>query len=362
MLDRFKRKREADPEGLTEAEIEAADKLADAPASEAKGGWFASLRQAKATETPAEARGHWLDRLKSGLTRTRQSFVGSVQNLFKTHAKIDDDLWDELETILLQGDVGTTATDRILEGLQRAVKERKLQSPLELQLVLRDDMARLVGTAGAAIEYQPAPPTVILVVGVNGTGKTTSIAKLTFFFRMQGYSVMLAAADTFRAAAIDQLQIWADRLNVDLIKHKENSDPAAVAYDAINAAKARQADILLIDTAGRLHSKANLMEELKKIWRVLGRELPGAPHECLLILDATTGQNAMVQAKVFKEAVGITGVILTKMDGTARGGVVISIANDLQVPVKFIGVGEAMDDLHEFSGEDFIDALFAQAG
>ncbi len=385
MFDRFKNwRRKSDDSAedhLTEEEIAAAEHLAadpnavplmpltplpemeaaaeDPPEAEKKS-WWSGLVRTPPGESPAEARAGWLERLKAGLAKTRSSLVGQMQTLFRSADKIDDDFWDQLEAILLQADVGTKATDKIVDDLKSTVRERKITRPLDLQLVLREDLSRLVGQGGT-LNYQSPGPTVILVVGVNGTGKTTSIAKLTFFLRMQGHSVMLAAADTFRAAAIDQLEVWADRLNVELVKHKENSDPAAVVFDAVTAAKARNVDVLLIDTAGRLHSKVNLMEELKKIWRVVGRELPGAPHECLLVLDATTGQNALIQAKTFKEAVGITGVVLTKMDGTARGGVVISITEELGVPVKFIGIGEKMDDLHEFSGEDFIDALFLQA-
>ncbi|MHB2019582.1 MAG: signal recognition particle-docking protein FtsY [Candidatus Xenobia bacterium] len=345
-MDNFKnlfgKKKAEEPggEGLTPEEEAAADALAD---------------QQKPAEPPPEAeRGpNWMDRLKSGLSRTRENFVGQMRSLFGRG--IDDAFWEDLETILLSSDVGVTSTERIVSDLQK----RRINDPQQLYAALKDDLVQTLAGSGGTLNFQESGPTVVMVVGVNGTGKTTTIAKLAAHFKSQGKKVLLGAADTFRAAAIDQLQIWADRVEVDCIKGKDGGDPAAVAFDAVNAAKARGSDILIVDTAGRLQSQVNLMEELKKIWRVLGRELPGAPHECLLVLDAQTGQNALSQARTFKQAVGVTGLVMTKMDGSAKGGILIALAQEMGIPVKFIGIGEKLDDLQEFNPQEFADALFS---
>jgi fused signal recognition particle receptor len=286
-------------------------------------------------------------------------------DLFRLHRKIDDDFWEELEAILLSSDVGVAATDRILGELRASVREKKLREPGELLGELQQVMGRILRAGEPALrrlQIEKGRVNVVLLVGVNGTGKTTSTAKLAHHYQQQGYKVLLAAADTFRAAAIDQLQVWADRLGVDLVRHREGSDPAAVVFDALTAARSRGADLVLIDTAGRLHSKSHLMEELRKIRRVAGKDLEGAPHEVLLVLDATTGQNALEQARVFHQATELTGLVLCKLDGTARGGIIVAIAQEFQFPVKFIGVGEGLDDLQEFVPEQFLEALFSERG
>jgi fused signal recognition particle receptor len=301
------------------------------------------------------------NKLKEGLQKTREGFVGKMTRLFSFWKKIDEEFWDELEEIMISADVGVGTTEKIMTDLRDKVKKEKIKEPGELLVALKANIAEILAGKAGVLNKSAEPPTVILVVGVNGTGKTTSIAKLTARLRSEGGKVIMAAADTFRAAAIDQLQIWANRLGVDLIKHKEGADPAAVCFDALSAAKARNADYLIIDTAGRLHSKANLMEELKKVKRVIGREIPGAPHETLLVLDATTGQNALLQARTFMESADVTGLFLAKLDGTAKGGIVIGIADELSIPVKFIGLGEKLEDIREFIPADFLDALFEGA-
>ncbi len=300
-------------------------------------------------------------KLKDYLAKTREGLIGKVTRLFSFFKKIDDDFWDELEEILISADVGVGTTDKIISALRDKVKKEKINEPHKLLEVLKSDIAEILVGKGGPLNVATDKPTVILMVGVNGTGKTTTIAKLACRLKNEGARVLLAAADTFRAAAIDQIQIWANRLGLELIKHKEGADPAAVCYDAVNAAKARECDYLIIDTAGRLHSKSNLMEELKKVRRVISREVPGAPHETLLVLDATTGQNAFIQARTFAGIVDITGICLAKLDGTAKGGIVIGIADELNIPVKFIGLGEKLEDLREFNPADFLEALFATA-
>ncbi len=332
-----------------------------APAANASGGlrgiWEATRRLAL---TPVDP---FFEKMAEGLNRTRQNLVGQVVDLFRSHARIDEELWEELEAILLTADVGVGATDRILEALRGSVREKKLREPSELLDELREVMGRILGAdtpQAGALKVEKGRVNVVLMVGVNGTGKTTTTAKLAHHYQKQGFKVLLAAADTFRAAAIDQLQVWADRVGVDLVRHREGSDPAAVVYDAIAAAQARGADLVLVDTAGRLHSKANLMEELKKIRRVSGKDLPGAPHEVLLVLDATTGQNALEQARVFHQVTELTGLVLCKLDGTARGGIIVAIAQEFQIPVKYIGVGEGLEDLQPFVPQQFLEALFNQ--
>ncbi|SFX05186.1 fused signal recognition particle receptor [Thermoactinomyces sp. DSM 45891] len=296
----------------------------------------------------------------SGLSKTSTNLVGAMGDLFRNRKKIDEDLYEELEEILISADVGVTTTMDLVERLRSEVKARKITEPTELQPLMSEMIADILeeADAGSKLRIQEDGMTVLLFVGVNGVGKTTTIGKLAHRFKQEGKKVVLAAGDTFRAGAIEQLEIWGERAGVDVIKHQEGSDPAAVIFDAIQAAKSRKADILLCDTAGRLQNKVNLMEELKKVHRVVQREIPNGPHEVILVLDATTGQNAMVQAKTFGEAVNVTGLVLSKLDGTAKGGIVIAISNELKIPVKFIGLGEKADDLQEFNRDQFLHALF----
>ena len=299
----------------------------------------------------------FFDKLKEGLSKTKNAFVSQVDNLFKSFVKVDEELFDELEELLICADVGVGTTEEILEKLRDRVKSERMTDGEQVKTALREIMADMIGE-GEPLKLG-TKPSVLLIIGVNGVGKTTSIGKIAAQLKADGKKVVVAAADTFRAAAIDQLAVWCDRAGVDLIKQSEGSDPAAVVYDAVSAAKGRDADVLIVDTAGRLHNKKNLMDELAKIDRVLSRELPGADRETLLVLDATTGQNAIMQAKEFKHAANITGLILTKLDGNAKGGCVFSIKGELDVPVKYIGVGEKIDDMQPFNAQDFVRAMFA---
>lgn len=299
----------------------------------------------------------FFEKLKAGLAKTKDAFVGKINNLFRAFAKVDEELLEELEEILISADIGVEVTEQIIDDLREKIKDDHITDPEETKKILFDMLKDMIGD-GESIAENDGEMTVILVIGVNGVGKTTSIAKIANVMKKRGKKVVLAAADTFRAAAIDQLGVWADRIGVDLIKQTEGSDPAAVVFDAAAAAKKREADVLIVDTAGRLHNKKNLMAELAKINRVIDRELPDAVRETLLVLDATTGQNALIQAKEFKNAAEITGLVLTKLDGTAKGGIVISIKHELGIPVKFIGVGEKVDDLEVFNADEFISALF----
>ena len=301
----------------------------------------------------------FFDKLKRGLEKTRKSFTEKIGQVIMGYAKIDDDLLDDLEAIMISSDMGVKTTEMLMEEIRKGIKKKEITGPSDLHPFLQKKIAEMFAV-GEKESYLERPLHVIMVVGVNGVGKTTTIAKLGNYYREQGKKVVFAAADTFRAAAIDQLEIWGQRIGVDVIKHTEGSDPAAVTFDAIAASKARKADVLIIDTAGRLHTKSNLMEELKKIKRVSEREIAGAPHETLLVLDATTGQNALNQAKIFGETSEITGLVLTKLDGTAKGGVVIAIKSELDIPVKWIGVGEGVNDLRPFVAKDFVEALFHQ--
>ena len=296
-------------------------------------------------------------RLKLGLEKTKKNIFGGIESVLGGFTKIDDDLFDELEEALIMADLGVDTTLKVIENLKKRVKKEHAEDPALITGMLQDEIAEIL-VEGAEVEFKIVPPTVILVIGVNGVGKTTTIGKLAANYKAEGKSVMLAAADTFRAAAIDQLKIWGERSGVDVICHEENSDPAAVVFDAVNAAKNRKTDVLICDTAGRLHNKKNLMDELKKIARVIGREYPEANTEVFLVLDATTGQNALQQAKLFNEVADITGLILTKLDGTAKGGIVIAIKNELNIPVRYIGVGEGIADLQEFNPSEFAKALF----
>ncbi|HHY28299.1 MAG TPA: signal recognition particle-docking protein FtsY [Desulfitobacterium dehalogenans] len=296
-------------------------------------------------------------KLKEGLTKTRDQFVTKVEEILTGKRKIDEELYEELEEVLIRSDVGVNTSFELVEGLRKEVKKRKLQEAEELKVVLKELIAELLGQE-ESMNWAEGGPSIFLVVGVNGVGKTTTIGKLAHYFQSEGKKVILAAGDTFRAAAIDQLEVWGQRAGVEVVKQKEGADPAAVAYDALQAAKSRGADMVIMDTAGRLHNKVNLMEELRKVKRVIEREIPGAPHEVLLVLDATTGQNALQQAKLFQEVAGVTGIVLTKLDGTAKGGVVLGIQGEVNIPVKWIGVGEGMEDLRPFVPQDFADALF----
>ena len=293
-----------------------------------------------------------------GLKKTREQMSGAIDSVLEASAAIDDDLFEELEEILIMGDVGVTTAQHIIDELRDRVKKRDLKKPDKLRRVIREVVADMLsGKEGMELDTIPS---VILVIGVNGVGKTTTIGKMAAYYKAQGKKVILAAADTFRAAAIEQLEIWADRAGVEIVKHREGADPAAVIFDTISAGKARDADLIICDTAGRLHNKKNLMEELAKIYRVIDRELPYSDREVLLVLDATTGQNAVNQAREFMNAAEITGIVLTKLDGTARGGVVLSIMDDLKIPVKFVGVGEQVDDLQPFDAEAFAQGLFEE--
>ncbi len=296
-------------------------------------------------------------KIKEGLKKTRDTVVGQIDSMLKSFTKIDEELFEELEELLVMGDVGITTSQKICEELRKKVKKEGVTNPKEVHRLLEEIVADMLeGGQELNIETKPS---IILVIGVNGVGKTTTIGKLANNLRKDGKKVLLSAADTFRAAAIDQLEVWAERSGCDIVKQKEGSDPAAVVYDSIQAAKARKADVIIADTAGRLHNKKHLMDELAKIGRIIDRELSNADKEVLLVLDATTGQNAVNQAREFKNAAGITGIVLTKLDGTAKGGVVLSIKEELDVPVKYIGVGEQIDDLQPFSPSDFAKALFA---
>ena len=305
-----------------------------------------------------------LDRLKEGLAKTRESLFGKVQRVLSARSTIDDEMIDNLEEVLISGDVGVATTAMIIERIRERVRKEKYENPAELDTLLRDEIRKLLVDGNVSPERPfdlPADhrPHVIMVVGVNGVGKTTTIGKLAHNYRQAGKSVLIAAADTFRAAANEQLEIWAQRAGVEIIQQNKGADPAAVSFDALRAAQARRTDVLIIDTAGRLHTKVNLMEELRKISRVMQKIDPSAPHDVFLVLDASTGQNAIQQAKQFMAASGVNGLVVTKLDGTAKGGVVIGISHELNIPVRFIGVGEAIDDLQPFDRKAFVDALFA---
>ena len=300
----------------------------------------------------------FLDKLKAGLKKTKDALFGKVHNVLSNFVRVDEDLLDELEELLIEADVGVGATEEIIEELRERIKDGRIKEKEDVMRSLQELLTDMIGEGGPL--NLSTTPSVVLVIGVNGAGKTTSIGKISSRLRAEGKKVVVAAADTFRAAAIDQLQVWCDRAGVEMVRQNEGSDPAAVVFDAINYAKKKQADVLIIDTAGRLHNKTNLMNELAKINRVIDRELPGAARENLLVLDATTGQNAIIQAKEFGKAANITGLTLNKLDGTAKGGIVLSIKRELGIPVKFIGVGEKIDDMQEFVAADFIKALFEQ--
>ncbi|AEM73232.1 signal recognition particle-docking protein FtsY [Caldicellulosiruptor acetigenus] len=297
----------------------------------------------------------FFDRLKEGLSKTKKNFTEKVESLLKSFKQVDDELFEELEEVLVLSDVGVKTSQKIIENLKEKVKKEKISATEAVKELLKEEMLSIINLENKLSEKYPL---IILMVGVNGVGKTTSIGKIANLLKSNGKKVLIAAADTFRAAAAEQLEIWAKRVGCDIIKHVEGSDPAAVVFDGIQAMRARKADVLIVDTAGRLHTKKNLIEELKKIDRVINQQMPEASKETLLVIDATTGQNALNQAKEFDQAVNISGIVLTKLDGTAKGGIIISICDELKIPVKFVGVGEKIDDLQYFNAKEFVDALF----
>ena len=309
------------------------------------------------SEVTAEQESSWFSRLKEGLSKTRNSIVGQISGLLRVGRTIDEELMEEIEEILIQADVGVNTTLELMDNVREVVREKGLSDASELAEILKQEILNILGE-DAPINVGGDQPHTILVLGINGAGKTTTIGKLAHRFRSEGRQVIVAAGDTFRAAAADQLAIWCDRAGVELIQGGDGADPASVVFDAIEAAKSREADLLIVDTAGRLHTKKPLMDELSKIGRVMQRAIPEAPHEVLLVLDGTAGQNAIMQAKVFNEAVPITGVVVTKLDGTAKGGIVIAVKKEIGAPVRLIGIGEKLDDLRDFVGRDFVEALF----
>ena len=382
LFDRFKKKKQEDTEELEQLSEEmTAEELADEDAPEVEDAPIteenATVEEeafpedepaddtAEETEEAAEQEADeeqperkigFFEKLKNGLKKTKDGFLGRIELLMNSFTKIDEDFFEELEEMLILSDIGAETSMDICDQLRAAVKRTGATDPNDVKQLLKDIIAEML-TGGNELDLS-SRPSVIMVIGVNGAGKTTTIGKLSANLKAQGKKVIVAAADTFRAAAIDQLNVWTDRAGVDIVKHSEGSDPAAVVFDAICAAKARNADVVLCDTAGRLHNKKHLMEELKKIARVITRELPDAKIETLLVLDATTGQNAVNQAKLFSETAEITGIALTKLDGTAKGGIIIPIKNELGIPVKLVGVGEKIDDLQPFIPEDYVNALF----
>jgi len=321
---------------------------------------IAEIKENEGTESVQEVKKGFFQKLKAGLEKTRKGVTDKIDGVLKSYGKVDEELFDELEEILVTADVGINTAMKIIDRLRDRVREKKVTEPEKIRELLKEEIKEIMNESGLSNRLNThKSPTVILVVGVNGVGKTTTIGKLSYNLKKSGKKVIMAAGDTFRAAAIEQLEEWSNRAGVDFVKHSEGADPAAVIYDGIQAAKSRKADILICDTAGRLHNKKNLMNELNKIFRVIEREYPEAEKEVLLVLDATTGQNAILQAKEFKEVCNITGVALTKLDGTAKGGVVIAIQSELMLPIKLIGVGEKIDDLQEFNIDDFVEAMFS---
>ena len=318
--------------------------------------FFKKLKDKITTQTDSVT-----EKFKEGLTKTRNSFASKVNDLVKRYRKVDEAFFEELEEVLIAADVGVVTVMDLIDMLKDEAKARNIKETSELQAVISEKLAELLKKNGedTSLSIRENDLTIILVVGVNGVGKTTTIGKLAHKFKLEGKSVVLAAGDTFRAGAIEQLEVWGERVGADVIKHQQGADPAAVIYDAIQSARSKKADILICDTAGRLQNKVNLMKELEKVKRVIAREVPSAPHEVLLVLDATTGQNALNQAKTFKDATDVTGIVLTKLDGTAKGGIVLAIRHELDIPVKFVGFGEKMDDLQTFDADTFVYGLFS---
>ena len=346
---------EAAAESERELQVETAEeKFVEETAAEPE-----AVPEEAPVQEPVKEKKGFFARLKEGLDKTRKNILGGVDTVLGSFTKIDEDLFEELEEALIIADMGVQTTMDIVENLRQRVKKERATDPAVIKDMLIDEIAAILQDGVEEEENLPSP-TVMLVIGVNGVGKTTTIGKLSHNFKNEGKSVLLAAADTFRAAAIDQLEVWGQRAGIEVIKHEENADPAAVVFDAVHAARNRKTDLLICDTAGRLHNKKNLMEELRKIYRVIEREYPAAHKETYLVLDATTGQNALQQAKVFMEVADITGIILTKLDGTAKGGIVVAIKSELKIPVRYIGVGEGIEDLQKFHAEDFAKALFGE--
>ena len=310
--------------------------------------------------TPKKKEPSVLEKIKDAVAQTKENFTERIQDLVQGRKEIDADMLEELEAIMIGADIGVTTTNQIIDAIREQVSRKTLQDPSELRGAIKEELRKILNVNyKPPTEVEEGDPFVILMVGVNGVGKTTTIGKLANRFKKDGKSVMLCASDTFRAAATEQLEIWASRSDVPIVKQKQGADPSAVLYDALQSAKARKIDYVIVDTAGRLHTKHNLMAELEKMTRIAKREVASAPHEVLLVIDATTGQNGLTQAREFTKTAGVTGLILTKLDGTAKGGVVTAIAKDLKIPIRFVGVGEKMDDLIEFSAEDFVESLFA---
>jgi fused signal recognition particle receptor len=315
----------------------------------------ASPQQNREQEKP---RSGFFERLKLGLSKTSETLVGGIDRLLLGKKEIDADTLEDLEEILISADIGVTTTVQLVRGLEQRLKRDELKDGAALRKALKEDIFARIEPYARPLDTGGQSPYVILVIGVNGVGKTTTIGKLASRYALEGKKVLIAAADTFRAAAAEQLAVWADRAGADIVRHKEGADPSAVVFDGCKAALARGVDVMIVDTAGRLHTKVNLMEELKKMRRIISREIPGSPHETLLVLDASTGQNAVSQAKLFKEAAAVSGLALTKLDGTAKGGVVVAVCSELQLPLRFIGIGEAIEDLRDFEPKEFVEALF----
>ena len=313
-----------------------------------------------ANSTEGEKRTSWFNRLKVGLSKTQENLVGRVRSLLRAGRKIDEELMEEIEEILIQADVGVNTTMMLMENVRDIVHSKGLSDSSDLESVIQQEILSILDETDQPLDISDHQPYVILVLGVNGAGKTTTIGKLAHRFRSEDNSVLIAAADTFRAAAADQLQIWCDRAGAELVKGSQGADPASVVFDAVEAGKSRGADVVIVDTAGRLHTKKPLMDELAKIGRIMERTISGAPHEVLLVIDGTAGQNAIIQAKIFHEAVPVTGVAITKLDGTAKGGIVIAVKHEIGAPIKLIGIGEQLDDLRDFVAKDFTAALFQQ--
>ncbi len=345
-----------EPETATDAGIEAPPP-APAPAPAAAD----PAPPPPAAAEPVVPKGSMLQRLKERLTKSRESFIERVDNLFLGKKVIDDDLLDDLEEILITADLGVTTTQALIDSARARVKRQELSDPQALKSALKQQILDYILDAErpAELVMPEQGPFVIMVVGVNGVGKTTTIGKMAHKFVRSGQSVLLVAGDTFRAAAVEQLQIWGKRIGVEVVAQQTGADPSSVVYDALDAGRARRHDVIIVDTAGRLHTKVNLMEELKKIKRVMDKKLPGAPHEVMLVIDATTGQNGISQARLFNEAVGLTGLALTKLDGTAKGGIVVNICHEFNIPIRFIGIGEQMEDLRDFDANEFVEAFFA---
>ncbi len=327
-------------------------------------GWFKNRKNRKDTQgvdTVAEEKQNVFQKFKDGLAKTRSSLVSRMDDLFQGKKVIDQELLDDLEEILITADIGVKTTQDLIEDARRKLNRNELNDPQALKRLLKDEITSYIQSSEQAAELvmPEEGPFVIMVVGVNGVGKTTTIGKLAHKFASSGQSVMLVAADTFRAAAIEQLQIWGERIGVPVVAQKKGADPSAVVFDALDRVKKTPVDVIIVDTAGRLHTKVNLMEELKKVKRVIGKKMVGAPHEIMLVIDATTGQNGVSQAKLFSEALDITGLALTKLDGTAKGGIVVNICRELQIPIRFIGIGETVEDLRDFDAGTYVEALFA---